>query len=164
MSRAAKAGVSGAEIRRLGPGDRDAAQALAKLFRLAFDGTQAEDAAAADDAWLEDLLGQRRIIILVAARGARIAGGLVAHLLPKLDRRQTELYLYDLAVAEGDRRQGIATALVCALGPIARAEGATALYVQADRDDAPAIALYRALGRGAPVLHFDLDLDADARD
>jgi aminoglycoside 3-N-acetyltransferase I len=32
------------------------------------------------------------------------------------------------------------------------------IYVQADKDDAPAIALYQGLGRREDVHHFDFDV------
>jgi len=43
------------------------------------------------------------------------------------------------------------------LKSIARTRGAYVIYVQADRGDAPAIALYESLGVREDVLHFDID-------
>jgi aminoglycoside 3-N-acetyltransferase I len=75
---------------------------------------------------------------------------------PAYEQQRSEIYIYDLAVAETHRRQGIATALVSELKKIAAARGAYAMFVQADVDDAPAMALYTKLGIREDVLHFDI--------
>jgi aminoglycoside 3-N-acetyltransferase I len=81
---------------------------------------------------------------------------LAAYLLRKFEQERREAYIYDLAVAEGARRRGIATGLIEALKPVARAAGAHVIFVQADREDDPAIALYARLGRREEVFHFDI--------
>jgi aminoglycoside 3-N-acetyltransferase I len=85
-----------------------------------------------------------------------VAGGLVAYELPKLERARSEVYIYDLAVAQPHRRKGVATALIRECGKIAAARGAWVMYVQADYADPPAVALYEKLGVREEVLHFDL--------
>ena len=45
------------------------------------------------------------------------------------------------------------------LKAVAAARGAYVIYVQADRVDAPAIALYSKLGAREDVLHFDIAVD-----
>lgn len=121
----------------------------------------------------------------MALLGKEVVGGLVAYELDKFERARRELYIYDLAVAKGHRRQGVATALIKRLGEIAVRRGASVVYVQADYGDEPAIALYDRLGtregashatpgrsrEGRPgpmpsgrmpaqeeVLHFDIDV------
>lgn len=86
----------------------------------------------------------------------RRLGGLAAYELRKFEQERSEIYIYDLAVAAAHRRQGIATALIAALARYAAACGARVLFVQADREDAPAIALYAKLGAREDVLHFDI--------
>jgi aminoglycoside 3-N-acetyltransferase I len=61
-----------------------------------------------------------------------------------------------LAVAASHRRRGVATALIGELKTIAAARGAYVIFVQADRGDDPAIALYTKLGAREDVLHFDI--------
>jgi aminoglycoside 3-N-acetyltransferase I len=102
------------------------------------------------------VLGQDHVIALVASTGGAVVGGLVAYELPKLERARSEVYLYDLAVAAAQRRQGIATALIARLRAIAHERGAWVVFVQADPGDGPAIALYEKLGARESVLHFDL--------
>jgi aminoglycoside 3-N-acetyltransferase I len=89
-----------------------------------------------------------------------VVGGLAAYELPKFERAVSEIYLYDIAVATSHRRRGIATALIAHLQQIAAARGTSVVYVQAHREDAPAVALYTKLGVGQDVLHFDLGPDA----
>jgi aminoglycoside 3-N-acetyltransferase I len=62
-------------------------------------------------------------------------------------------------VAEAHRRQGIATELILLLKRIAAERGAWVIYVQADLEDAPAIALYSRLGIREDVLHFDIAVE-----
>lgn len=88
--------------------------------------------------------------------GDAVIGGIAAYELRKFEQQRSEIYIYDLAVAETHRRQGIATALVSELKKIAAARGAYVMFVQADVDDAPAIALYTKLGIREDVLHFDI--------
>jgi GNAT superfamily N-acetyltransferase len=52
------------------------------------------------------------VILLVALAGEQVVGGLVAYELEKFERERRELHIYDLAVREEHRRQGIATALI----------------------------------------------------
>ena len=45
-------------------------------------------------------------------RTGTIVGGLVGYELPKFEQERSEFYVYDLAVREDRRRQGVATALI----------------------------------------------------
>jgi aminoglycoside 3-N-acetyltransferase I len=76
--------------------------------------------------------------------------------LEKLEQERSEIYIYDLAVAEDWRRRGVATALIAEVQAIARRVGSWVVYVQADYVDAPAVALYEKLGKREEVLHFDI--------
>ncbi|HVK80669.1 MAG TPA: GNAT family N-acetyltransferase, partial [Verrucomicrobiae bacterium] len=93
----------------------------------------------------------------ISFRDGEIVGALVAYELVKFEQARGEIYIYDLAVSETYRRQGIATALIQRLREIATERGAWVLYVQADYGDEPAIALYTKLGRREDVMHFDID-------
>jgi aminoglycoside 3-N-acetyltransferase I len=106
-----------------------------------------------------DLLGDRGFIALAAVEGGAVIGALAAYVLCKFERERSEAYIYDLAVSENYRRRGVATALIAALMPIAKARGAYLLFVQADYGDDPAIALYTKLGVREDVMHFDIAVD-----
>lgn len=150
-------------IRRLTPFEVAAVRALNELFGAAFEDPQTYGAQAPSPDYLRRLLGRPHIIVLVAAAGEEVVGGLVAYELEKLERAQSEIYLYDLAVAGQHRRQGIATALIEHLRALAAERGSSSVYVQADWGDEPAKALYAKLGTRKRVLHFELDADQSAR-
>lgn len=145
-------------VRRLGPGDADVIRAMNAMFGEAFAEPRTYGAGWPEEDWIERLLAFPHVVAMVAEADGTVVGGLVAYVLPKFEQRRSEIYVYDLAVAASHRRQGIATALLKALAPVADAEQAHAVFVQADSMDAAAIALYDRLGRREEVLHFDLDL------
>lgn len=150
------------EVLRLTPEDLGVMRDLNALFGAAFDDVEAYGAAPPDDAWLTALLAKPHVIALVARTGDAVVGGLVAYELDKFEQARREVYIYDLAVAEPHRRQGVATALIERLQDIAAVRGAWVVYVQADYGDDPAIALYEKLGTREDVMHFDIAVGAEA--
>ena len=102
--------------------------------------------------------GQRDLLALAAFDGERVIGGLAAYVLEKFEQERSEVYIYDLVVAEEYRRRGVATGLIEALGKIASRLMAYVIFVQADYGDDPAIALYTKLGAREDVLHFDIEV------
>jgi aminoglycoside 3-N-acetyltransferase I len=143
-------------IKQLTAADLPLCRALNALFGAAFAEPDTYEGRPPPDDYLERLLKKPHVFVLVALDGAAVVGGLVAYELEKLEQARSEVYIYDLAVAETHRRQGIATALIRALGKIAQERGAWVMYVQADRTDPPAIALYESLGTREDVHHFDI--------
>ncbi|MET3794088.1 AAC(3)-I family aminoglycoside N-acetyltransferase [Aquamicrobium terrae] len=146
------------DIRRLGPSDLSLVRQLNTLFGDAFDNPDTFEAAPPDDVWLTGLLAKEHVVALVALSGTEVVGGLVAYELEKFERARREFYIYDLAVAVGYRRRGIATALIEHLRAIAAQRDAWVIYVQADYGDDPAIALYEKLGIRKYVMHFDIEV------
>lgn len=145
--------------RRLQPGDIAPLRALLNVFRVAFGEPDSERRHEPDDAYINTLLGDATCVVLVACNDHdEVVGGLVAYELRKFEQARSELYLYDLAVDENYRRQGIATELIERLGWIGAAAGAYVIFVQADTVDAPAVALYTKLCASveADVVHFDI--------
>ena len=147
-------------IRRLGPGDVTAMRALNALFGRAFSDPDTYGGAPPIDAYLFRWLGQAHVLALVAEADGAVIGGLVAYELQKFEQARSEVYLYDLAVAEEHCRRGIATALIEALRAQAAARGAYVVFVQADHGDDPAVALYTKLGAREDVMHFDIPVRA----
>jgi aminoglycoside 3-N-acetyltransferase I len=146
------------KVHRLTTADVPLLRALNALFREAFDDPATYGAEPPSDIYLEALLAKEHVVALVALLGQEVVGGLVAYELDKFERMRRELYIYDLAVAELHRRQGIATALIQLLREIAVGRGAWVVYVQADYGDGPAIGLYEKLGTREEVLHFDIQV------
>ena len=126
-----------------------------RLFFEVF-GDEAYQGAPAGDDHLGRLLSDRKFIALVAYVGGEMVGAIAAYELIKYEAERSEIYIYDLAVREAYRRQGVATALIEALKPIAEKSGAWVIFVQADPPDAPAVALYDKLGTREEVFHFDI--------
>jgi aminoglycoside 3-N-acetyltransferase I len=144
-------------FQQLGRADVPRLKQLLAVFGEAFEDRATYQGAVPGEAYLESFLSDERCITVVAIDGDELAGGLVAYELMKFERERKEFYIYDLAVKAAHRRRGLATGLIVTLKAIARARGAYVIYVQADRGDDAAIALYESLGVREDVLHFDID-------
>ena len=153
---------SPASIRLLGADDVAAMRSMLSLFAEAFDDRQTYVASPPDDAYLRRLLASESFIALAAYAGGTLIGGLAGYVLPKFEQARSEIYIYDLAVDAAHRRQGVATAMIEALGTAARARGAYVIFVQADYGDDAAVALYTKLGVREDVMHFDIRPDVAA--
>lgn len=144
-------------IRELGVGDAQGLRGVNALFGRVFGDAKSYEEAPPSEAWLERLLATRSFIALLAEEENGVCvGALTAYELLKFERERSEIYIYDLAVAESHRRRGIASRLIATLREIAGRRGAYVVFVQADLTDDAAIALYSRLGRREHVLHFDI--------
>jgi aminoglycoside 3-N-acetyltransferase I len=144
------------DIRLLGAGDLAGFDAMLDLFGTAFDDPENYGSARPSPDYVRRLLQRDTFVAILAMAGDRVVGALAAYELHKFEQARSELYIYDLAVAEDHRRQGIATSLIDALKQIAVERGAHVIFVQADHGDEPAIALYTKLGTREDVMHFDI--------
>ena len=131
-------------------------RAMLSMFGRAFGEAGTYTARQPDDAYLESLLSSNTFVVVAAFADSEVIGGLAAYVLPKFEQARSELYIYDLAVAETHRRQGVATAMIEELKKLATARGIYMIFVQADHGDDAAIALYTRLGVREDVLHFDI--------
>ena len=145
-------------MRVLGSADTAALRAMAKMFGRAFGDAATYTGAAPDEVYLRRLLSSETFVALAAfGDDGDVIGGIAAYVLPKFEQARSELYIYDLAVDVRRRRQGVATALLERLRALAAARGVYVIFVQADPQDTPAIALYTKLGVREDVLHFDIE-------
>ncbi len=144
------------EIRQLGAGDIATFREMLLVMGKAFDDVPTYADAQPDDAYLTRLLSGGTFVALAAFEGGRVIGGLAAYELQKFEQARSEFYIYDLAVEEGSRRKGVATALIGRVKEIAAARGAWVVFVQADPPDEPAVRLYSGLGVREDVYHFDI--------
>jgi aminoglycoside 3-N-acetyltransferase I len=149
-------------IRTLGREDVGAMRSMLAMFGEAFGEVDTYTARQPDDEYLANLLASGTFVALAAFSGSTVVGGLTAYVLPKFEQARAELYIYDLAVEAAHRRAGVATALIEALKQLAAARGVYVIFVQADRGDEPAIALYSKLGAREDVLHFDIEPSSGA--
>lgn len=129
-----------------------------RLFGHVFGDPESYGARPPDDAYARALLARPDAVLLLAEAGGEAIGALAGYILPKFEQPRSEFYIYDLAVIEGWRRRGVATALIEKTRCIAREAGVWVIYVQADMqpEDEPAIALYDKFGAREEVLHFDI--------
>jgi aminoglycoside 3-N-acetyltransferase I len=143
-------------IRQLDANDLVLMEGLLATFGEAFDEVDTYNSSRPSHAYLKRLLSSNYFIALAALKNGSVVGGLTAYELQKFEQERSEIYIYDLAVATAHRREGIATALIQKLRQIAVARAAYVIFVQADIEDDPAIALYTKLGIREDVLHFDI--------
>lgn len=144
------------EMRVLDANDTVTLRSLLAVFGRAFEEPETYVGRQPDDVYLRDLLSSRHFVAIAAMSGSTVIGGMAGYVLPKFEQARSEFYIYDLAVAEEHRRQGVATALIAALQRLAAQRGICVIYVQADHGDEPAVALYTKLGVREHVMHFDI--------
>ena len=112
------------------------------------------------DDYLRRALAKDTTIVLATLDGDTVVGGLTAYVLEKLEQAYSEIYIYDLAVAETHRRQGIATALIEEVRRIVAARDTHVIFVQADDGDDAPIKLYDKLCVEHEIAHhFDIAVD-----
>ena len=145
-----------ADFRLLTAADVALMRELNGVFAAAFSDAETYLSRPASDAYLADLLARPHVIVIAALVDGQVVGGLVAYQLDKFEQDRREIYIYDLAVAEAHRRRGIARATIARLQAEAGRRGAYVIFVQADLEDAPAIALYDSLGLRETAHHFDI--------
>ena len=156
--------TTGFSIRELTPDDLGLMDSLLTTFGDAFDEVETYGSRRPSEDYLKPLLGSDYFIALVALKDEEVVGGLAAYELKKFEQPRSEIYIYDLAVAKSHRRQGVATALISRVTELAAARAAHVVFVQADRGDDPAVALYTKLGAREEVLHFDIAVARDDGD
>lgn len=109
-----------------------------------------------DDAYLARLLASDTFLAIAALADGEVIGGIAGYVLHKFEQARSECYVYDLAVSEAHRRQGVASAMLRTLQAVAAERGIYVIFIQADYVDEPAVALYTKFGQREEVLHFDI--------
>jgi ribosomal protein S18 acetylase RimI-like enzyme len=126
--------MDGVVIRRLGPGERDAIVAASPLL----DGPALPEVA-------DQFLDAPDHHFLVAYQDGKPVG-FVSGVETIHPDKGTEMFLYELAVDETARRQGIGSALVVEMRRLALDRGCYGMWVVTDHDNAGARATYEAAG------------------
>jgi ribosomal protein S18 acetylase RimI-like enzyme len=122
------------EIRRIGRGDAGLVLAAGDLF----DGPPLPDATAR-------FLTSEGHHLFLAYDGPRPVG-MVTGVETTHPDKGTEMFLYELAVAEDARSRGVGRALVAALADLARDRGCYGMWVLTDDDNPAAVRAYTAAG------------------
>jgi ribosomal protein S18 acetylase RimI-like enzyme len=131
-------------IRSLGPGDAAAVAEAGHLFDDVPD-------AAATARFLADPAHH----LLIAYDGRPV--GFISGVELTHPDKGTEMFLYELGVDEPARRRGIGSALVEALGELARARGCYGMFALTDDGNLPARATYRRAGGHEASRHLMLE-------
>lgn len=145
------------QVRRLGPGDEDFAVRLVKEVQLAEGRPEV-----ADFDYLKPLLTNPGVLIAAALEDDGTPLGFVlGYRLPRMDGRADMLYVHEVEVVAGRRREGIGRAMVEEMLRIGRAEGLLKLFLFTGRDNHPARSLYASAGgepdEKAVILWWNLD-------
>lgn len=133
------------DIRSLALGDDEALFAARALFDHVPD-------QAATRRFLEDPL--HHMLVAYDEAGRFVSGAETTH-----PDKGTEMFLYELSVDEGSRRQGIGSALVEALGGLARERGCYGMWTGTEDDNAAARATYARAGAREDPPHVFVALD-----
>jgi aminoglycoside 3-N-acetyltransferase I len=132
-------------IRRLGPGDVDDVLAAASLF----------DTPALREPTERFLASPGHHLLLAVGDDGR-AIGFVSGIEMTHPDKGTEMFLYELGVDEGARRQGVGTALGEALRDLARERGCYGMWVLTDDANDAALGTYRKAGATEESSHVML--------
>ncbi len=134
--------------------DRPEWEVLARGYKAFYEDPVPDDVY--DAAWAR-LMGGGPVHGLAARRdGAMI--GIVHFLFHAHTWHGTSCYLQDLFTAPEARGQGVARALIDAVGAEARNQGAASLYWLTKHDNGPARALYDKLARNKGFVRYDYPL------
>jgi aminoglycoside 3-N-acetyltransferase I len=142
------------QVRRLGTRDRELARVTFDLLADVF----GEKRDRLSDAYLDELLARPWFLVFAATDGGRAVGGLTAHVLPMTANEGTEIFIYDVAVADDYQRRGVGRRLLGAVRDEASGLSTSSVFVLANNEDAGALAFYRALGgaaSGVTLFGFD---------
>jgi aminoglycoside 3-N-acetyltransferase I len=138
-------------IQRLVSGQNEWAKALFALLSEVL----GEGVSSISEAYIEQLLKQNSFWAVAVIDNDRVVGGLTGHILPITKAEQSELLIYDVAVATNCQRRGIGQMLVDWVRSEASAVGIESVFVLADNKDTGAIGFYRKLGGvDSPVTLF----------
>lgn len=124
------------EVRRLQSGDEAILRTISRRFKRR---DVDEDTAAA-------LLARSDVVVLAALEDDTAIGFALAYLLPRIDRDQGMLFVYELDVAEEHRRQGHGRALLEQLQDFSAEQGLMKMFVSAGEDNEVAQTLLATSG------------------
>ncbi|SDW17834.1 aminoglycoside 3-N-acetyltransferase I [Marinococcus luteus] len=136
---------------------------LNEIYAEAFEEKEVYTGNKPSDSYLLKQLSNDRMIVCTAVYGELVVAGLTAYVMNKMEEETCEIYIYDLAVDAGFRRRKIATTLLIFLLKEAENLDASAVFIQADKEDAPAVALYESMGEREEMYHFDIYLKKENR-
>ncbi len=140
------------QVRRLGAGDAETFQQLVLLFCTVFEMPDEH----VDRGRLQSLLADPHFVVYAAFDGDEMCGGLTGYIMLMYYHAESELYLYDMAVATSHQRQGIGRLLIEEMKRFCTAGNIGVMFVEAHADDLHAVEFYRSTGGAAEqAVHFN---------
>lgn len=109
-------------------------------------GVFAENAEPLTDDYLVRLLNRDSFWAIAAFAGDQIVGGITAHTLPMTRSPSSEVLIYDLAVRQEHKKQGVGGTLIPELREAAAAADLGDVFVPVNNEDTYSLDFYRAQG------------------
>lgn len=129
---------------------------LNQLYAAAFAEEEMYTGNKPSEEYLLKQLAKESILVCTATFEDRVIGGATAYVMDKLEQETCEIYVYDLAVDQEFRRQKAAARLLEFVVSEAKSLDASAVFIQAEKEDTPAVALYESLGKREEAYHYDI--------
>ncbi len=134
------------EIKKLAFDEVALAKELIKVF--GFD-EESEHQIFSSDEYIRKMLERDDFHVIVALENDQLIGGLTAYEMRMFKRETTEIFLYEIEVAEDQRQKGIGKALIEFLKQICAEKGIVEMFVGTEKNNFPARKLYAATGGNA---------------
>ncbi len=134
------------EIKKLEAGEVSLAGELIKMF--GFEDESGHQIFSSDE-YVRQMLARNDFHVIVALENNRLIGGLTAYEMKMFKRETTEMFLYEIEVAETHRQMGIGKALIEFLKKICAEKGILEMFVGTEKDNTAARKLYAATGGNA---------------
>lgn len=130
------------EVRRLGAGDEQVAQAAVLLLVP----EDERDGCTPSLEHLRELLAASSNCLILALLDGDPIGFTIAYAMPRYAQDGKMAYLYEIGVLPEHRRRGIASRMIALLKECMRGQDINSIWVGADVENTPAISLYEATG------------------
>ena len=131
------------QIKKLDSNQVSLAKELIEMF--GFD-DESENQTFSSDEYVRKLLKRDDFHVIVALENGQLIGGLTAYEMQMFKRETTEMFLYEIEVAEEHRRKGIGKALIEYLKEICLEKGIIEMFVGTEKDNIAARKLYVSTG------------------
>ena len=95
---------------------------------------------------MRHLLARDENYLYIASVDAQPVGFLLAYRVPRVDRDQDMIYLYEIAVLPEQRRRGIGSRMIQELKEECRSNNVMVMWVGTEADNVAARALYESMG------------------
>jgi len=129
------------EIKKLDSGEIALAKELILLF-----GFDDENHVLPSDEYIAKMLARNDFHVIIALENNQLIGGLTAYEMTMFKCETTEMFLYEIEVAETRRQKGVGKALIEFLKQICHEKNIVEMFVGTEKDNSAARALYAATG------------------